>query len=390
MAAESHRRFNPLRQEWVIVSPHRNERPWQGQVDPRPRIEVARHDPQCYLCPGSRRAHGVQNPDYQATFSFDNDFPALVPGPSPVEIDRPPIDDLLLATTERGICRVICFSPRHDLTLARMDLPSVRRIVDTWADECASAAANPVGEVHAGLRKPRRHDGRKQPASALPLWATEHVPNEPAREWQAFEAYQRTHTGACLLCDYLARETRVNERVIFANDAFVALVPFWATWPFEALLVSRRHLSSFGDLTSLRARWPCECAVASRRAVRRAVRFAVSLFGGFSSSARQRSPGRRLAFSRAFLSAAPSIGDHPQVHGRFRIAWIAAAGLDAGGSRSAAAGTDSMISRRTFLEMTALASVQLPAFVANARAAMGRTVPSIAYRQSWTVSTGRQ
>jgi UDPglucose--hexose-1-phosphate uridylyltransferase len=250
MAAESHRRFNPLRQEWVIVSPHRNERPWQGQVDPPPRIEVARYDPQCYLCPGTRRAHGIQNPDYQATFSFDNDFPALVPGPSSVEIDRPLVDDLLLATTERGICRVICFSPRHDLTLARMDLPSVRRIVDTWADECAKVAANPWVKYTLVFENRGEMMGASNPHPHCQLWATEHVPNEPAREWQAFEAYQRTHSGACLLCDYLAREISVGERVVFENDAFVALVPFWATWPFEVLLVSRRHLPSFGGLTS--------------------------------------------------------------------------------------------------------------------------------------------
>jgi UDPglucose--hexose-1-phosphate uridylyltransferase len=253
MAAESHRRFNPLRQEWVIVSPQRRDRPWQGQVEPLQRPDLVRHDPDCYLCPGNHRAHGVRNPDYQATFSFDNDFPALVPGPAVVDIDRPPtppIDDLLQATSERGICRVICFSPRHDLTLARMDVPSVRRVVDTWVDECTRAATNPWVKYTLVFENRGEMMGASNPHPHCQLWATEHVPNEPAREWQAFEAYRRSHNGACLLCDYLTLEINQSERVIFENDTFVGLVPFWATWPFEALLVSRRHMQTFGGLTS--------------------------------------------------------------------------------------------------------------------------------------------
>jgi len=250
MAAEPHRRFNPLRQEWVIVSPQRADRPWQGQVDFRPRPEVARHDPECYLCPGNCRAHGARNPDYNATFAFDNDFPALVSGTAAAEIVGTPADDLLTATAERGICRVICFSPRHDLTLAQMDGPSVRHVVDTWADECAAAAANPWVKYTLVFENRGEMMGASNPHPHCQLWATEHVPNEPARERQAFEIHQRSHPGACLLCDYVARELDLGERVVYENDAFVAVVPFWATWPFETLLVSRRHVPSLGELTS--------------------------------------------------------------------------------------------------------------------------------------------
>jgi UDPglucose--hexose-1-phosphate uridylyltransferase len=252
MSAYPHRRFNPLRQEWVLVSPQRNDRPWQGQVDAAPRAAVARHDPQCYLCPGNARAHGVRNPDYAATFAFDNDYPALDASLSPrsgeaAEADRNP-NDLFKNESARGLCRVICFSPRHDLTLSQMDAEAVRTVVDVWVDECAAAAAQPWVKYALVFENRGEMMGASNPHPHCQLWATEQVPNEPVRERQAFAAYAGAHGGACLLCEYLSRELDVRERIVCENDRFAAVVPYWAVWPFETLVISRRHAPSLAAL----------------------------------------------------------------------------------------------------------------------------------------------
>jgi len=252
MSAYPHRRFNPLRQEWVLVSPQRNDRPWQGQVDAAPRAAVARHDPLCYLCPGNARARGVRNPDYAATFAFDNDYPALDASLSrrsgeAAEADRNP-DDLFKNESARGLCRVICFSPRHDLTLSQMDAAAVRTVVDVWVDECAAAAAQPWVKYALVFENRGEMMGASNPHPHCQLWATEQVPNEPVRERQAFAAYAGAHGGACLLCEYLSRELDVRERIVCENDRFAAVVPYWAVWPFETLVISRRHAPSLAAL----------------------------------------------------------------------------------------------------------------------------------------------
>jgi UDPglucose--hexose-1-phosphate uridylyltransferase len=263
-----HRRFNPLRNDWVLVSPQRTARPWQGQVESREPEVVPAYDPACYLCPGNSRAHGATNPAYPSTFVFDNDFPALTPENSQLstlnsESDRslipnpqslihgqsptPTPQSLLLAQPERGICRVICFSPRHDLTLARMEPRDVRRVVDVWAEECAAAAAHPWVRYALVFENRGAMIGASNPHPHGQLWATENVPNEPAREGESFARYRAEH-GSCLLCDYTGREERLVERVVCDNDAFMAIVPFWATWPFETLVLSRRHVGSIEAL----------------------------------------------------------------------------------------------------------------------------------------------
>jgi UDPglucose--hexose-1-phosphate uridylyltransferase len=248
MITDPHRRFNPLRQEWVLVSPQRSDRPWQGQIDRPSRAPVLVHDPDCYLCPRNTRANGERNPDYTSTFAFTNDFPALTS--SSVATRQASVDDLhlLSASAERGICRVICFSPRHDLTLSQMDLSEIRAVVGMWIDECQQVAACPWVRYALVFENRGEMMGASNPHPHGQLWATEHVPNEPARERQAFDAYRDAHGGACLLCDYLSREIDLRERIVCENDRFVAVVPFWAVWPFETLVMSRRHADALASL----------------------------------------------------------------------------------------------------------------------------------------------
>jgi len=243
-----HRRFNPLRGEWVIVSPQREERPWRGQIDPPPPSRTVPYDPDCYLCPGNVRAGGAVNPRYLSTFVFDNDFAALSrpderAGPAASEGG----DRLLLARPAAGLCRVVCFSPRHDLTLPRMDAASIRVVVDAWIAECGAIAAHAEMKYALVFENRGAMMGASNPHPHGQIWATDHLPNEPACERAALEAYQREH-GGCLLCDYAARELPAGDRLVCANDAFLALVPFWATWPFETLLVSRRHVATLSAL----------------------------------------------------------------------------------------------------------------------------------------------
>jgi len=257
MTNHPHRRYNPLRDEWVIVSPQRNERPWQGQVERAPAAASAAYDPSCYLCPGNARAHGVRNPQYTSTFAFDNDFPALrptsprppAPSPqSPATGPQPPAtSSLFVADAERGLCRVVCFSPRHDLTLARMDLASIRTLVEAWIDECAAMAVHPWVKYALVFENRGEMMGASNPHPHGQIWATAHVPNEPAREQLAF-ARHRASRGGCLLCEYVAREVELRERIVCENDAFIVVVPFWAVWPFETLAISRRHLPSLEAL----------------------------------------------------------------------------------------------------------------------------------------------
>jgi UDPglucose--hexose-1-phosphate uridylyltransferase len=243
-AQHPHRRFNPLRNEWVIVSPRRNERPWQGTVDALPEEPLVSFDPVCYLCPGNARANGVRNPDYASTFVFDNDFPALSTAADRAAASH----DLLVAQTERGVCRVVCFSPRHNLTLARMDLHAIRTVVDTWVAQCAELSAMP-GIAYATIFENRgAMMGASNPHPHCQIWATEHIPNDPALELSTMTAYHAKQ-ASCLLCDYVALELAAGERLVYANDGFVAVVPFWAAWPFETLVLSRRHVSG---LTALR------------------------------------------------------------------------------------------------------------------------------------------
>jgi UDPglucose--hexose-1-phosphate uridylyltransferase len=250
MTDRSHRRFNPLRGEWVIVSAGRNARPWQGRIETPDPARPPEYDANCYLCPGNERAHGVRNPRYASTFAFDNDFPALVPEQLTPSFEPLAPTDLLTARPERGLCRVLCFSPRHDLTLPRMETPEIRQVVDLWVDEYAAAAALPWARYAIAFENRGILMGASNPHPHGQFWATESVPNEPARERLAFDEYRAAH-GRCLLCEYVQREAQQGERLVCGNDHFVALVPFWAMWPFETLVVARRHLAAIDALDNV-------------------------------------------------------------------------------------------------------------------------------------------
>ena len=245
LGAHPHRRLNPLTREWVLVSPHRTQRPWQGQIEPTPSETSVAYDPQCYLCPGNARAGGAKNPEYKSTFLFDNDFAALRPDTPAGGFQE---EDLLKAQSEAGQCRVICYSPRHDLTLARMSVDELKVVVDTWCEEFARLA------ILEGVRSVQIFENRgammgcSNPHPHGQIWANETVPDELAREVATQEDYLQGH-GATLLADYLELELRKNERVVCANEHFAALVPFWAVWPYETLLISRRAVSSLPELS---------------------------------------------------------------------------------------------------------------------------------------------
>jgi UDPglucose--hexose-1-phosphate uridylyltransferase len=240
-----HRRYNPLTGEWVLVSPHRASRPWQGQVEKLPAEERPAYDPACYLCPRNVRANGEQNPDYQEVFAFDNDFSALLPS---FQMPKKPQTTLLQQQPERGICRVVCFSPRHDLTIPEMEVAAIRRVVDLWRHEYAELSAKSFIRYVQIFENKGEIMGCSNPHPHGQIWAQEHIPDEPLKKQRHQVSYFRKH-GRTLLSDYLQEETALRERILFENQHFVALVPHWAVWPFEAMITPRRAMPRITDMT---------------------------------------------------------------------------------------------------------------------------------------------
>ena len=247
LTEDPHRRLNALTNEWVLVSPHRATRPWQGEVASLPSTSEPAYDPNCYLCPGNARAGGIRNPAYSSTFVFENDFAALKPQVPHARID---VDDmgLLVAESEPGICRVICFSPRHNLTLATMGVTDIEQVVRTWVGQFRELGGLPdINHVQIFENRGAMM-GASNPHPHCQIWATSSIPQAPAKELSAQGAYSKKHSR-CLLCDYIALESREQVRVVCENDGFVALVPFWGIWPFEILICGRRHFGNMNELT---------------------------------------------------------------------------------------------------------------------------------------------
>ena len=239
----SHRRFNPLTGEWTLVSPHRMQRPWQGKREAVAATQALSHDPDCYLCAGNMRAGGARNPAYAHTFVFDNDFAALAPGAPPDRVE----DGLLVTEGESGRCRVLCFSPRHDLTLAGMTVADIERVVDAWVEETVNLGSLPDIAAVQIFENRGEIMGCSNPHPHGQIWATRHLPNELEKETRRQTQYLLEH-GRALLVDYLAQELALGERIVFANEHFVVLVPFWAIWPFETMILPRRRIAGFDEM----------------------------------------------------------------------------------------------------------------------------------------------
>ncbi len=236
----SHRRYNPMTGEWVQVSPHRAKRPWQGQVEKIIESVRPQYDPDCYLCPGNTRASGKQNPDYKNTFSFTNDFSALQPDIPMGNADK---DDLFISERERGLCKVVCFSPDHNLTIPEMSISSIREVIDLWVLEYRELGKLDFINYVQIFENKGSIMGCSNPHPHGQIWAQESVPGEPQKKTERFQEYYEKHNRSLLL-DYVEKELERKERILFENQDFVALVPFWAIWPFETMLVSKRHITS--------------------------------------------------------------------------------------------------------------------------------------------------
>lgn len=238
-----HRRLNPLTGEWVLVSPHRAKRPWLGQVEKLPADERPSYEPTCYLCPGNARAGGAKNPEYSSTFIFTNDFSALLP-------DTPALSgntgSLFQAQRVCGTCRVICFSPQHDLTLPEMDLGAIGQVIDVWCSQTQELSLNyswiQVFENKGAVM------GCSNPHPHGQIWASDQLPNEPSKEDLHQKSYWESHQ-APMLIDYLEGELNQQDRLVESNDHWVALIPYWAFWPFEILLLPRRHVLALPELS---------------------------------------------------------------------------------------------------------------------------------------------
>lgn len=236
-----HRRLNPLTGEYVLVSPHRAKRPWLGQVEKLPAEERPSYDPTCYLCAGNTRTSGAVNPDYSQTYVFPNDFAALLPETPNGEVDS----SLFQLEAVRGTARVICFSPRHDLTLPEMALPDIRQVVDTWAEQITE-----LGQTYRWVQIFENKGavmGCSLPHPHGQVWALDTLPNEPFKEDGQQRRYWQEN-GRSLLVDYAKQEADKKERIVVENEHWLAVVPFWAVWPFEMLLLPRRHVLRLPDL----------------------------------------------------------------------------------------------------------------------------------------------
>lgn len=240
---QPHRRYNPLKSEWVLVSPNRTQRPWQGKQEPVNKPQNLIHDPLCYICPENKRANGQLNPKYNHTFVFPNDFPAITKNTFQ---KTPQQEDLLNYHQVNGECRVISFSPRHDFTLADMVIADIEKVILTWIEQFNSLSLKynwvqifeNKGEL-MGCSNPHPHGQ---------IWTSDFIPNEIVRENEQQKKYSQKHSSNLLL-DYIKQEQNLKQRIIIENENWLLIVPFWATWPYETILLPKSHHTSFTPLS---------------------------------------------------------------------------------------------------------------------------------------------
>lgn len=244
---QPHRRYNPLLDEWILVSPQRATRPWQGQQEKPTSLINPKYDSDCYLCPGNVRVNGDTNPDYKGTYVFNNDFGALLQEKGQLDEEHSQ-DELFMAKAERGINRVICFSDDHSLTLPLMKIDTIKHVVDVWQNEYNTLGQLPYINYVQIFENKGQIMGCSNPHPHGQIWAQEHIPSLVARTQENMQNYYQKN-GISLLQDYLEKEIENGERIVLENKDFVALVPFWATWPYETMIVSKRHISNIGDCT---------------------------------------------------------------------------------------------------------------------------------------------
>lgn len=237
-------RFNPLKGEWVLVCPHRMKRPWQGQVSKPEEEKIPSFDPKNPLCPGVQRVSGKVTPNYESTYVFENDFCALLEtGPEPGE----PKHELLRAAAAKGTCRVICFHPRSDVTVSTMSPPEIRKVIDEWANQIED-----LGKRHMWVQifeNRGKMVGCSNPHPHCQIWSCDFMPNEGRKSDENQKAYYQKH-GRPLLLDYIKVEQQEKTRIIVENDHWIVIVPFWACWPYETIVIPKRHVLRLPDLTN--------------------------------------------------------------------------------------------------------------------------------------------
>jgi UDPglucose--hexose-1-phosphate uridylyltransferase len=240
-----HRRFNPLTGEWVLVSPHRTKRPWQGKTEALPAKQRPAYDPSCYLCPGNKRSDGTINPAYDGPFAFTNDFSALLPQTPILE----QTDGLLRMETDRGICRVICFSPKHHLTLPELTQEEVIAVIQLWQQEFQQLSETTWIRYIQIFENKGEIMGCSNPHPHGQIWAQNRIPSEILKEDFHQQVYFQKHQRT-LLYDYVQQELQLNERIVYENEDFVVVVPYWAVWPFETMVISRRPIPWITSFTA--------------------------------------------------------------------------------------------------------------------------------------------
>jgi UDPglucose--hexose-1-phosphate uridylyltransferase len=245
MEEHPHRRFNALTGDWVLVSPHRAKRPWQGQVEKGQQAQRPQYDEKCYLCPGNERIGGEHNPQYTGTYVFTNDFSALL---TDTPMGKDGDGELFRAESEQGICKVICFSPRHDLTIPEMTQEAVRGVVDVWQKEYIELGHHDFVNYVQIFENKGAVMGCSNPHPHGQIWSSRSIPVEPMKEQVRQLAYFQKHKRT-LLGDYQKKELEKKDRLIYQNDNFVVLSPYWAVWPFEAMIVSKRAVADLSQFT---------------------------------------------------------------------------------------------------------------------------------------------